>query len=97
MTLQQFLDSYQNDESLRTEYQDCDKQTLVKEFGARRVREGVPMRISNISISKEVYSKLGRITASVCSYGFLEHISYPSLVPGAQPDLWDQDCLHLWS
>lgn len=91
MTLQEFLDSYQNDESLRREYRECDKPELVKEYQAKKVKESasVPMRVSNISVSREVYLRLGRITASVCSYGFLEHISHLFLVPGAQPDLWD--------
>lgn len=71
MTLQEFLESYQNDESLRKEYRDCDKPTLVKEHQTKKVKECVPTRIPNISISREVYLRLERITASVRSYGFL--------------------------
>jgi len=98
MTLQDFLDKYHDDKNLKAEYEQCNKGTLIDDFKvAKQAKASIPMRVSNISITKAVYAKVGNITASVRSYYLLEHISYPSLVPGTQSNIRDSDRPPIWS
>jgi len=93
MTLQDFLDTYHDDKDLKVEYEKCDKDTLIDDFkAAKQAKASAPERVSNISVSKAVYAKVGNITASVRSYYLLEHLSYPSLVPRTQSTIRDSDC-----
>jgi hypothetical protein len=96
MTLQGFMDKYRDpdDRVLYDEYTLCDKDKLVNNFKkAKEAKENAPpTRVNNISVSKRVYAKVENITASVCSYHFLNvflthHVL--SLVPGTQSTIWD--------
>lgn len=74
-TLQDVLQRYHDDEVLRDEYQNSNKDTLVDIFKLRKAQEAKesgPMQIQNISVSKKVYAKVGNITANVSSSYLLE-------------------------
>ena len=91
-SLKDFLKDYANDTDLKAEYEKCDKDEILKVFlDTRQERESVPKKLSNVAISKAVDAKLERITASVCSYQVLDTFLTPSLVLGAQPNVWDGD------
>ena len=72
-TLPEFLTDYAEDMNLRDEWKACDKGALLTDFqNAKKAKEFVPKRRSNIAISKAVIMKFDRIIASVCSYYFLD-------------------------
>jgi len=77
------LDRYHNSEPLHDEYKQCNKKDLILDFkNAKEVKESAPARVPNIFVTKNVYAKVGNITAGVGPYYFLEHISYPTPVRG---------------
>jgi len=72
-TLKQFLQLYRVTEELKTEYKNCNKEALLKEFhNLRQTKESVPMKVVNISVSKAVSGKMDHITTDVCLFYFLD-------------------------
>jgi len=77
-TLKEFLQLYRITEELKTEYKNCNKEVLLKEFhNLRQMKESVPMKVVNISVSKSVSRKLDYITSNVCSFYFLDKYLTP--------------------
>lgn len=82
ITLQDFLERYKNDKTLRSEYGLCDKKALVTDFqSAQKEKENAPLQVKNISVSKRVYFKIANITAGVRSHYFSRMYFLPFLVP----------------
>jgi len=72
-TLPEFLTEYADDDKLQTEWKACDKKVLLTDFqNAKKAKECVPKRRSNVAISKAVTMKMDHVIASVCPSYFLD-------------------------